>query len=251
MEVDRYGVREWRELARGDGTKSLSRTGEAYARIRDDLINGRLEAGNKLKIEHLSSLYEVSATTVREALSHLASDGLVVHEDRRGFRVAEIVAGEFEELLAIRCTVEERALRLALTLGGSQWEESVVVSRYRLLNAVRTEENEAEWERCHKAFHMSLISGCRSGILLRLCNQLFDENSRYRNVVRHTNSEPRDIQAEHEAIAAAALARDADRAVELLLVHYIRTGKLLSAALKILHAAKETPAGDRAREATS
>lgn len=221
--VDEEGAQEFR-----------SRTSETYARIHGDVVSGKLKPGVKLKIELLREEYDVGATPVREALSVLAADGLVVREDQKGFRVAEVSADEFEDLLAVRCMVEERALRLAISRGGRKWEEGIVLARFRLSGVGRIEGNEAEWERHHKAFHMSLLAACGSNLLLRLSKQFYDENNRYRHLSRLNHATTRDVRGEHEEIAEAVLARDADRAVRLLVEHYAKTGNLLRVALKEL-----------------
>lgn len=213
------------------GAAFRSRTSETYARIREDVICGKLRPGAKLKIEQLARALDVGATPVREALSYLAADGLVMREDQRGFRVAAISASEFEELLYVRCVVEERALRLAIERGGADWEEKIVLARHRLQAAPKAADGAAEWERRHRDFHLALNDACGSSILLRLCGQFFDENNRYRYLSRASAGESRDVAAEHEAIAEATLARDADRAAALLLDHYRRTGDLLRRAL--------------------
>lgn len=216
------------------GSEFRSRTSEAYERIREDVISGKLQPGCKLKIDKLRGDYEVGGTPVREALSYLAADGLVVREEQKGFRVAEISADEFEELLHIRCSAEKRALELAIQKGGKAWEEGVVVARYRLFSHEHQPGMDTEWERLHKNFHMALIAGCDSNILLRLCKQLYDENNRYRYFARLHSFTRRDVRSEHQAIAEAALARDSDRAAGLLMDHYTETGTVLRVAIRQL-----------------
>ena len=241
----------------GSGTedsegKARSRTSDTYARIRDDVIVGHFPPGTKLKIEALRERYGFGATPIREALSMLAADGLVERMDQRGFRVAEVTSREFEELLGIRCAVEERALRLAVERGGKDWAEGIVLARYRLTATPRLNPDgqyDLAWERCHKDFHMRLVSGCGSNLLLRLSNQLYNENNRYRFIARLNSSAYRDVAKEHEEIADAALARDADLAVGLLIHHYRTTGEVLRAELQRAEsAARSTPASLASQE---
>src|SRR5579863_3492211 len=114
------------------GETARSRTSDIYDRLRDDIIHGRLAPGLKLKIEQLRDHYGVGAPPIREALSLLTADGLVERLEQRGFRVAEMNDAEFDELLALRCWVEERAVRQAIAKGGKEWEESIVVARFHL-----------------------------------------------------------------------------------------------------------------------
>ena len=133
--------------------------------------------------------YGGGATPIREALSLLTADGLVERLEQRGFRVAEMSDAEFDELLALRCWVEERAVRQAIAKGGKEWEESIVVARFHLSRTPRVppDVNPAaniDYERCHRAFHRSLVAACGSNILLRLWNQLYNEANRYRYMAR-------------------------------------------------------------------
>lgn len=218
------------EISAGGAPGSM--TSQIYARLRSDIMSGELAPGSKLKIEELRKAYDVGTSPIREALSLLTSDHFVDRMDQRGFRVAKISADEFDELLKTRCWLEERALRESIGNGDSTWEEQVVLSAYRLSRVPRTEKGDhfianAEWERRHKHFHATLISACGSTILQKFCNQLYDQNVRYRQLSGSKAYPTRDVAAEHGAICDAALARDANSAAELLVAHYTRTGNFL------------------------
>lgn len=212
---------------------SLSLTSQIYQRIRSDIIVGALEPGLKLKIEELRQSYGTGASPVREALSLLTSDRLVERFDQRGFRVAHVSAEAFNELLKTRCWLEDRALRESIAHGGKDWEEGVVLAHYRLSRTPRSKTSEAfvanaDWEELHRHFHMALISACGSATLMRFCEQLYDENIRYRNLAGPSAYPKRDVNVEHEEIVAAALDRDADLAVSRLTAHYETTGAFLA-----------------------
>ena len=210
-----------------------SLTSQIYDRIRSEIILGALEPGLKLKIEDLRQSYGTGASPVREALSLLTSDRLVERFDQRGFRVAHVSAEAFNELLKTRCWLEERALRESIAHGGKDWEEGVVLAHYRLSRTPRSATPKtfiasAEWEDLHRRFHMALISACGSSTLMRFCEQLYDENIRYRNLAGSSAYPKRDVNQEHEDIVGAALDRDADLAVDRLTAHYGKTGAFLA-----------------------
>lgn len=219
-----------------------SRTHSIYERLRDDIISGELAPGLKLKIEALRERYDVGATPLREALSLLTSDGFVERLDQRGFRVAQVGLSDFDELLRTRCWLEERALRESIAHGGRDWEEGIVLALYHLSRTPRVSpdsdyDGNQAWERCHREFHMRLIAGCGSSMLLRFCGQLCDENNRYRYIARLAPDARDNAYEEHNRIAEAALARDADLAVRRLIEHYHRTGELLRPRLESTAAA--------------
>ena len=212
-----------------------SMTAQLFARLRDDVLNGVLQPGQKLKIETLREQYEVGASPVREALSMLSAEGLVQRLDQRGFRVTDVSVSAFEELLRTRCWLEERALRESIENGSEVWEEGVLLAHHRLSRTPRsvstTDHRSPVWEVAHRRFHMALLSACRSQFLIGYCGQLYDLNIRYRNLAGSVAYPSRNVAQEHQNICDAALARDADRAVVLLIDHYTSTGDFLKLRL--------------------
>lgn len=209
-------------------TPSGSLTSRAYDRLRRDIISGQLTPGRKLKIDDLRRQYDVGTSPIREALTLLVSDHFVERIDQRGFRVSQVSEAEFRELLKTRCWLEERALRESIVNGSTHWEEQVVLANYRLSRIPRSQSPDhfvanATWEDAHKRFHMTLISECGSAMLLKFCDQLYDQNIRYRQLSGSKAYPARDVAEEHSAICDAVLARDADLACSLLVQHYQRT----------------------------
>jgi DNA-binding GntR family transcriptional regulator len=217
-------------------TQTTSVTAQVYSRARADILTGVLEPGQKLKIDELRQSYGSGSSPIREALSLLTSDGLVERVDQRGFRVALVSAEAFDELLTTRCWLEERALTESIARGDKDWEERVVLAEYHLSRRERSISKNAfianqDWERRHKDFHMALISASGSSILLNFCNQLYDQNVRYRHVAGKVAYPKRNIKKEHQAIMQAALDRDAASAVAGLVEHYRATGAFLKKGL--------------------
>jgi len=215
---------------------TTSVTAQVYERARADILAGVLQPGQKLKIDELRQTYGSGSSPIREALSLLTSDGLVERVDQRGFRVTLVSAQSFDELLTTRCWLEERALTESILRGGKDWEERVVLAEYHLSRTERSISKNAfitnqDWERRHKDFHMALISACGSSILLNFCNQLYDQNVRYRHVAGKVAFPKRNIAKEHQAIMRASLDRDAASAVKGLLDHYRATGAFLTKGL--------------------
>ena len=74
--------------------------------LRDAIMNGRLRAGENLKLAPLAERLRVSTTPVREALVHLQKEGLVVGEPRRGFTVARLSAADIADLFALHAFID-------------------------------------------------------------------------------------------------------------------------------------------------
>jgi DNA-binding GntR family transcriptional regulator len=83
-----------------------------YTTLREHLRAGRIVAGQPLAEGTLADQLGVSRTPVREALTRLASEGLVV-ADGRSFTVPTLTDDDIEDIYALRFLLEPEALRLA------------------------------------------------------------------------------------------------------------------------------------------
>ncbi|MEK7946185.1 GntR family transcriptional regulator [Pigmentiphaga sp. YJ18] len=207
--------------------------------LRDLIANGSFPPNTKLKLQELGQTFGVSLSSVREALLVLSTQGFVVGEDQRGFRVVDASAANLAEVTTLRAQFEPYALRIAIERQDRAWEEKLVGIFYRL-SRIEKEDGYVpfldEWERAHREFHLCMIGGCQMPLLLQFCSNLHDMSDRYRRIYLSRDMPPqRDVAAEHSAIIDAILKRDADTACELLRTHSQRTG---AAALERLQALK-------------
>ena len=79
--------------------------------IRKGIIRKELKLGQPLKEASLVQALEISNTPVREALSLLKSEGLVVSELHKGYRVFTMNHEELVHFCELRFALESRALR--------------------------------------------------------------------------------------------------------------------------------------------
>lgn len=219
--------------------------------LRDRIVSGELAPDLHLRVQSLSEHYAVALSPVREALNRLASEGLVTAYDMRGFFVASVSVEELDELTRTRCWLNETALRQSMRHADRDWEEAVMLALHRLGRIDRRQADgtpNPEWLDGHRHFHRTLTAGCRSGILIEFCDQLFMQAERYRNLARKAASaNPGQRDDEHARIVDAVLTRDADRAVTLLNQHLLETAELCRSVLPpALTASLPRPAPDLA-----
>ncbi|MBL6456647.1 FCD domain-containing protein [Belnapia sp. T6] len=223
---------------------------EALLRIRADIVAGRLGAGERLQPDLLEVRYGLGRSPIREALSRLATEGLVHGEGQRGFAVSPLSEAELLDIAGLRRRLSTEALALSIARGDEDWEAEVIASFHRLsrfeerLEAM-SDDAADEWERRNRDFHRALEAACGSPWLQHFCDILYDQSERYRRAfVRYPAINPA-IRAQHEAIMAAAIGRDAARATGLLGDHIMQGAE---ATLALLRAASPTSigTGDRA-----
>lgn len=207
---------------------------KAYLALRHDIVRGEWKPGEALRMGILSKRYDMGLSPIREALSRLQSENLVVLAPLKGFSVARLSLEEMWDVVNLRILIECEALRNAIAKGGDDWQSAIVSSLHSLsLQSVRSksgnEEDLWELEARHLAFHSALISACGSRRTLELFGRLYVESERYRiPIMMGTTAKPsRDIHAEHTEIAQAALAKDTQLACRLLAQHYQRTAEAI------------------------
>jgi GntR family transcriptional regulator, carbon starvation induced regulator len=201
-------------------------------RLRQDIILGALKPGAKLKLEILSKSYDVSVNTMREALSRLAADGLVIIEGQKGFTVLPVSLEDLRQITEMRQLLECHALRQSIARADLDWEARVAGAHHKLSKVEALVETEPErygdvWERYNQEFHSALIGNCHSRWLLSFHKAMYDHSRRYRMLSLKTKPFPRAQSAkEHRKILDAALARDADKASELLALHILKGAEM-------------------------
>lgn len=197
-----------------------SLTFATYRDLRGGVLSGRLAPGEKLKIHELAMQAGVSAGVIREALSRLASERLVIASPQRGFRVAPISAEDVHDLTEARVDVEMACLRRSMSRGDLAWEAGIVAAAHRLNRTPHDAGGSGDhWAEAHAVFHQSLVSACDSKWLLAMREQLYSQAERYRQINIQVSGPARDLPGEHDRIAAAVLSRNVDRAGELLTEH--------------------------------
>jgi DNA-binding GntR family transcriptional regulator len=210
---------------------------DAYRRVREDIVDGKYVPGSRLRVEHLKDDYGVGAGTLREALSLLVADALVVTEGQRGFQVAPISLADLEDLTRTRVLLETQALRLSLKQGGDAWEAGVVTA-FHLLTKVedlrkRTGARTKEWEALNRRFHEALTAASGSRWLTYLLAILYRQGERYRRFVLATNPTRRDVHAEHTELFEAAMKRDERRAIACATRHIQLTHEAVRLKLEL------------------
>ena len=208
----------------------------AYRELRQAIVRGDFAPGARLRVDELSSRFDVSSSPVREALNRLSEQGLVRVLENRGFRVAPLSAEGVSDLARVRTLVECEALRDAMAHGDDGWEAQMVAAAHALALAERRVGDQPralddDWSARHRRFHLSLYAACTSPLLLDLADVLFDNAERYRRWAAKHRQAPRRKHDEHQQLLNAVLARDAERATELLRRHISHTEQLVAAAL--------------------
>lgn len=227
----------------GEAGSFASLTEKAYFLLRQDILWGKLAPDSHLKIEDVRRHYGIGPTPLREALSRLVAEGLVISETHRGFSIPTATVEDLRDIVRQRKLLECEALERAIENGGEEWEARVVAAYHRMTRVEQRGLAEgtnpwAEWELRHREFHEALISGAGSNWSQRLLRLLYDQGDRYRRLYRAEVFITPVIQGDHQRILDATLARAGKLAAREMAGHVERLND--GAAASAYFGARET-----------
>lgn len=210
-----------------------------YHLLKRDIIRGHFKPGEKLLMSGLKERYGLGVGPLREALSQLVAERLVVAINQKGYRVAPMSLAELEDIYDARAHLEAMLVTLAIQRGDDAWEAEVLARAHTLAKVVEVkgpEEMLSLWDARHKAFHAAIATGCGSMHLLQARAALFDQAERYRHLwLQQTVFSEHALQAkrqEHSELVDAILARDAERASRFMREHLLSPVAIISALMQ-------------------
>jgi DNA-binding GntR family transcriptional regulator len=100
-------------------TEGAEQAPSVYELIREDIISGRLNPNERLKVAELADRYETSTNPVREALQQLRGEGFVVMEPNRGARVMPIDENFVRDIIEIEVLIEPALTRWFVSIANA------------------------------------------------------------------------------------------------------------------------------------
>ncbi|MGW2937718.1 GntR family transcriptional regulator [Streptomyces sp. NPDC001156] len=217
------------------GGEKQTRVGAVYADIREEIFQGALRPGQRLRLVELAQRFAVSQSVVREALTRLSEQGLVHAAPQQGFSVVTVSLDDLNSLTEARIEIETLVLRRAIARGDIQWEATVVAAHHHLAGTPAVGPHgraNPEWFTVHERFHLALLEGCGNARLLAAALALRDAATLYRRWSLPVGHDfDRDVAGEHQQLVDAVLARNADTAATLLGQHIDRTSEAMRSVI--------------------
>src|SRR6202522_4493509 len=107
-------------------------SGAVYAEVRSDILAGRYSPGAKLSPRVIAAESKVSLSVVREALTRLTVQGLVVAEPQLGFSVTGLAIDDVRDIYQGRVMIECSAFRAVVQNADVEYEARIGVSHHRM-----------------------------------------------------------------------------------------------------------------------
>jgi DNA-binding GntR family transcriptional regulator len=144
--------------------------------LRERIMHGELEPGQRLIERDLVERYEVARGTVRAALRLLEHEGLVTVETHRGAFVRQLGKQGLRDLFELRTALELESAHRALAANGGRLPREVHDAVERL--AAACERKRPSWQRisaAHADVHESIVAAGGSPRIETAYHQLQQE----------------------------------------------------------------------------
>ena len=150
--------------------------------LRQAILKGELEPGERLMEIQLAERLGVSRTPIREAIRKLELEGLVLMIPRKGAEVAEISEKSLREVLEVRRSLEELAIELACQRITPEELTALEEAENRFARAVEDGEVMAIAE-SDENYHELIYQATANDRLVQILNNLREQMYRYRLAV--------------------------------------------------------------------
>ena len=196
-------------------------------RLREKILSGELREGEQLRQDAIAAEFQISRIPVREALSHLAAEGLITIVANRGAVVSALSPDEIMEMFETRGVLECYMLRCAIP---NMKEEDFQNAEEILGRYEQSLEHDSEvksWGQWNWSFHSALYAPANRPVMLSLVKTLNINCDRYTRLhLVFTRDMHRAGQA-HRDLLAACRTKNPDVAAAELWKHITEAGEYL------------------------
>lgn len=218
--------------------------------IRRRILHLEMPPGATFTEVELAAELGLSKTPVREALLILSHDDLVFSRPGTGYRVAPITVKWSRQLYQLRALVEGEAAALAATRAASLPSEAEALRQLAAASQGPYDPGNSDaFYAANEGFHLAVAELGRNTALVDEARRELAGAERLHRFVRRLDpaSLPR-THAEHEAIAKAVTAGDADKARRLSRDHVTATARRVLEALLDSSAVQSVDIGEALRD---
>lgn len=190
---------------------------DPYEQLKEAIYLGELKPGQHLVETALAQGFKVSRTPIREALTRLEQDGLVVRTGT-SLTVRERSPGEVLDIYEVRVLLEGAAGRTAAERRNNNDILELRKAHRRYVAA--GEKDQQARVTANRAFHQAVWSAAHQPALTDLLRRIELQLGRFPiTTLSYPGRWEKSID-QHEALVAAIEARDGDKAAEIASQHF-------------------------------
>ena len=201
-------------------------------RLRDKILSGELREGEQLRQDAIAAEFQISRIPVREALSHLAAEGLVTLVANRGAVVSALSPEEIMELFETRAVLECYMLRCAIPrMRPEDFQRAEDILRH-YEDSLEKDSEVASWGQWNWSFHRALYEPANRPKMLSIVKTLNVNCDRYTRLHLVVTRDQHRAGRAHRELLAACKTKDPEVAAAALWKHITEAGEYLKEFIK-------------------
>jgi DNA-binding GntR family transcriptional regulator len=191
--------------------------------LREAIVSGQFQPGEKLKEDEIASVLEVSRTPIRQALKTLEFEGLVDVFPRRGAFVSRLTKRDAEELYQMLGMIEGFACTLLVVQseGDLRTLDQVIIRAEKSIQ----DQNLGEVIKANLEFHQTIVEMAKNSRLFSTYMTVRRPTRILQSIGLSSSSDWKVSLQDHKRIVAAIRTGEAAEASQLCLEHNIKSCK--------------------------
>lgn len=155
--------------------------------LRRRILGGHYRGGEFLRQEAIAQELGVSRVPVREALSMLEAEGILLHEKYRGAVVPELSLAEIDEIYRLRALIEPYLLEAAIP----NITPELIAQTHQLVDRSEKVTDVKEWAELNWDFHRMLYLPANLPLAIKVLESLLMRADRYLKMQQELSDETR------------------------------------------------------------
>ena len=213
-------------------SNSFSLTDEIADVVRERILKGEYEIGEKIKENQIATELRVSRTPIREAFKILENEGLIDYVPNRGCFAKGFTKQDVEDIYAVREALEALALNWAVDRI-TEKEIAALEEQCDLMEFYTKKKDRKKVLEMNSSFHDIIYASARSRFLAQVLRSYKEYIDKTRKSIFYEQSYLESILVEHRAILDAIKDRDKERAAAAMTKHLMSSQKRAEAVCNL------------------
>ncbi len=210
-------------------SNSFSLTDEIADVVRDRILKGEYEIGEKIRENQIAIELRVSRTPIREAFKLLENEGLIDYIPNRGCFAKGFTRQDVDDIYAVRAALEKLVIERAVERITAD-EINTLEEQCELMEFYARKKDSRKVLELNSSFHDTIYASTRSRFMAQVLRSYKDYLDRTRKPVFYEQSYLSAILKEHQQILEAIKSRNKDAAISAVSEH-LRSSQCRSEAV--------------------
>ncbi|WP_174614706.1 GntR family transcriptional regulator [Virgibacillus ihumii] len=189
-----------------------------YKELKTAILDGEIEKDEVFTETQLSNLFNTSRTPIREAISDLLNDGLIISIPRKGLQVRKIDEDEKEQIFFLRLFIEQEGIKKLssiITKDQVNYLQKIVEKQKQAM----VENNKIEFIDMDQEFHIGILQFANQHLFKQILQDLYNLTRLIGLKALVKKGRMEEVVSEHNEILIAMEEDNPSMACELIIEH--------------------------------